>query len=116
MLYMTENNREIIRLALTPSAKAKLDKVAESRDMKLMGVSSRLIEWFVDQDETLQTIILNQLHSDDVVAVLDLIRKRLSEPKIGSPEFENGKEIALRAIKKVRSEKAKAEKDELVSK
>lgn len=56
MIYMSQKNlRNYVKLELTESAKEKLNQVADSRDMKLMGVSSRIIEWFVQQDQLFQS-------------------------------------------------------------
>lgn len=88
MNYMTTENREIIRLAITPKAKELLDSIAKGRDMKLIGVSSRIIEWFVKQDYTLQSIILGMVANEDKAGVLQLIEKRSKEEQKqpGSPD------------------------------
>jgi len=79
MTYMTTKNRDVIRMAVTPEAKARLDAVAADRDMKLVGVVSRVIEWFSSQDKTLQSVILGLIDDEDAPSVLGLIHKRLAQ-------------------------------------
>ncbi len=76
---MVEKDREVVRLALKRGAKAKLDQVAIKRDMKIIGVLSRVVEWFAEQDFTLQSIVLGMVEDKDAPEVLGLIHKRLVE-------------------------------------
>ena len=64
-------------MALTSGAKSQLDRVASDRDMKLIGVLSRLVEWFVAQDKTMQSVILGLIDQKDAPLVAGLIYKRL---------------------------------------
>lgn len=113
MTYMAEKNREFIRLAVTREAKDKLDHVTELRDMKLIGVASRIIEWFVDQDEFLQTVILGLIPQKDQGAVAKLILKRLEneekskKPDELSPDGQIGLDAAEEAIRHAQSKKRK---------
>ena len=79
MTYMNTKKREIVRMGLTVGAKQKLDNIAAAKDMKLIGVLSRLVEWFVDQDKTLQSVVLGLIDEKDAPEVLGLIHKRLAE-------------------------------------
>lgn len=114
MIYMTQKNlRNYVKLELTESAKEKLDQVANSRDMKLMGVSSRIIEWFVDQDPFLQSVILGQVPDQDKIVVIELIRNRLKGNDLpASPEYEAGKATAKRIVTAGRKKDAQKELQE----
>lgn len=81
-------------MALEPGAKEKLDTIAEERGIKLIFALSRVVEWFVDQDKTLQGIILNQVSPADEVEVLGLIHKRLVHKIAEQLPQDLGKEIA----------------------
>lgn len=97
MIYMTQKNRDFIRMALTSDAKDRLNTLADERDMKLMGVTTRLVEWFVDQDPFLQSVILGQVPDQDKIVVIELIRNRLKDSSLpGSPEYESDKATAKR--------------------
>ncbi|MBN2467505.1 MAG: hypothetical protein JXD19_05080 [Deltaproteobacteria bacterium] len=76
---MTKKTREIMRVAVTPEAKAAFDSIADERGMKLMPMLSKVIEWFVAQDKTLQGVILGSIDDKDAPSVLGLIHKRLAQ-------------------------------------
>lgn len=61
---MTKQNpphRAVIRLQLIVAAKRKLDDECEQRGMTQIAALSRLVEWFVEQDEVVKATILGQL-------------------------------------------------------
>lgn len=63
-------------------AKKKLDELHNQRGVGKVELVSRAIQWLSKQDKTLQAIILGQIEQNDTVAVLDLLRGRLSENKM----------------------------------
>jgi hypothetical protein len=46
--------RHVIRIAVSPGAKAAVENFAKHWDMKEMGVASRMYEWFARQPEDVQ--------------------------------------------------------------
>jgi len=68
-----------MRVAVTPEAKASFDAIADERGMKLMPMLSKVMDWFVKQDKTLQGIILGSIDEKDAPSVLGLIHKRLAQ-------------------------------------
>ncbi len=76
MTYMTTKNREIIRMALTPDAKRKLDEIADGKDMKLIGIMSRLVEWLVEQDQMTQSLVLGLVPKKDMPDIIELLYKK----------------------------------------
>lgn len=114
MIYMIEkNSRNYVKLELTKEAKDKLNFVADTRAMKLIGVSSRIIEWFVEQDEFLQSVILGQVPQQDQKTIIKLILKRLeSKEKSEKPDElsldgQIGLDAAEEAIRHAQSKKRK---------
>jgi predicted transcriptional regulator len=53
--------RSIMRLQLDTQAKIKLDKLCEKRGMTQIAVMTRVVNWFVNQDETIQALVLGAL-------------------------------------------------------
>ena len=122
MICMDE--KKLTTVKIFSDSKGNLDQCVNERGLRNQDALSRLIDWFVVQDKTLQAIILNQVKEDDQLAILDLIRNRLKNNEIDyeylpddqvSPNRAHGRELARRAIKKVKAKKAK-EPEELVKK
>ena len=59
--YSMSAKRAVIRLQLEMSAKQALDKLCEKRGMTQIAVLSRMVRWFVAQDEIVQASILGLL-------------------------------------------------------
>ena len=110
MIYMAEKNREIVRMGLSSGAKTKLDEAADKRDMKLIGVLSRLVEWFVDQHTTMQSIILGLIDEKDAPDVIDLIHKRLSQSALPLTPVEQAKKLVAGADRRYAEKKKKRKK------
>jgi hypothetical protein len=74
------SNRSIMRIQLDASAKAELDKICDKRGMTQIAVMSRLVGWFVKQDEVIQTSVMATL-SDGAMAQLakQLLKRAASE-------------------------------------
>ena len=52
------SKRAVIRLQLDVAAKTLLDELSEKRGMTQIAVLSRLMKWFVNQDEVVQAAVL----------------------------------------------------------
>jgi len=61
--------RAIIRIQFDLDAKKALDELCERRGMTQIAVTSRLMKWFVLQDEAIQSAVLGGL-SEQAVATL----------------------------------------------
>jgi hypothetical protein len=70
--------RIIMRIELTPSAKESLQSFAERSGMTQFAITSRLVEWFASQPETIQSAVLNRYPSEIEVDVAKLILKRMA--------------------------------------
>lgn len=69
------NKRAIVRIQLDLAAKRELDKLCDRRGMTQIAVMSRMVQWFVKQDEFVQTAVLGGL-SD---ATLQQLARNLME-------------------------------------
>jgi hypothetical protein len=63
------DRRSIIRIQLDGAAKDELDKVCSKRGMTQIAVMSRLVGWFIRQDDVIQTSVMATL-SDPAMAQL----------------------------------------------
>jgi ubiquinone biosynthesis protein COQ9 len=73
--------RVIIRLELTPQAKKALEDVCNNNGMTQVSVSSRLVEWFAQQQNMLQAAILGHYPKDIERDIAELILKRMATAK-----------------------------------
>ena len=73
------DRRSIMRIQLDTAAKEDLDKVCSKRGMTQIAVMSRLVGWFVRQDDVIQTAVMATL-SDQAMSQLakQLLLKRLA--------------------------------------
>lgn len=69
--------RIIVRIELTPAAKSSFGTVAEQTGRTQISTTSRLIEWFSRQPDTLQAAILGQYPKDLEPAIARLLLDRL---------------------------------------
>lgn len=53
--------RSILRIQLDRAAKEGLERLCEQRGMTQIAVMSRLVEWFINQDEIIQLGVLGVL-------------------------------------------------------
>jgi len=58
---MAMAERIILRIELTPSAKEHLNRVSDTMGMTQVAMLSRVIEWFSQQPELIQRIIVGHL-------------------------------------------------------
>jgi len=74
-------NRAIMRIQLDSSAKAELDKVCDRRGMTQIAVMSRLVGWFVRQDEVIQTAVLSSLGDNTLAKLAKQLLKQLASER-----------------------------------
>ena len=72
------SKRAVIRLQLEISAKQALDKLCERRGMTQIAVLSRMVRWFVAQDEIVQASILGLLSEAALGDLSQVLLKRLA--------------------------------------
>lgn len=70
--------RAVIRLQLEVSAKKALDDLCDRRGMTQIAVLSRIVRWFVAQDEIIQASILGLLSEETLGELSQVLHKRLS--------------------------------------
>lgn len=70
--------RAVIRLQLDVSAKMALDKLCERRGMTQIAVLSRMVKWFVTQDEVVQAAILGLLSTPALGELSEILLKQLA--------------------------------------
>ena len=79
-----------LRIRIDPALKAKLEDVCRRKLSSQQDVIDRLVSWFVDLDETLQSLILGQIGPRDRVTVLEMVLKRLLDNAGGKEELVKG--------------------------
>lgn len=70
--------RSIMRIQLDAQAKQKLDKLCERRGMTQIAVMSRVVNWFVIQDETIQAIVLGSLSEQSMGSLARMMLKKIA--------------------------------------
>jgi hypothetical protein len=73
--------RIIVRIELTPAAKTGFAKVAERDGRTQIATTSRVVEWFSNQPETIQAAILGQYPKDIEADVARLLLDRTESAK-----------------------------------
>jgi hypothetical protein len=81
--------RAVIRLQLEITAKQGLDKLCEKRGMTQIAVLSRLVRWFVAQDEVVQASVLGLMSDAYLGELAPILLKRLGA-KAGKEGRETG--------------------------
>jgi hypothetical protein len=69
--------RPIIRIELDSRAKSALDKICDHRGMTQVAVMSRLVQWFVRQDKTVQTTVIAAVTDSDNASLARQLLKRI---------------------------------------
>jgi len=72
------DKRSIMRVQLDASAKDELDRLCSKRGMTQIAVMSRLVGWFVRQDEVIQTAVMSTLSEPAMAQLAKQMLKRLS--------------------------------------
>ncbi len=73
--------RIIMRIELTSAAKESLQDFADRAGMTQFAITSRLVEWFSTQPETIQSAVLRRYPAEIEVDVAKLLLKRMAEGK-----------------------------------
>jgi len=70
------DKRSIMRIQIDAPAKDELDKICSKRGMTQIAMMSRLVGWFIRQDDVIQSAVLSTL-SDQALANLskELLKK-----------------------------------------
>jgi len=71
------SKRVIMRIEIAPSSKAGLDHFCEATGMTKLAAVSRLIDWFCEQDETLQAMVQHLVPVGIEVDVAKLILQHM---------------------------------------
>lgn len=69
--------RSILRIQLDQSAKEGLERVCLQRGMTQISVMSRLVDWFVQQDEVIQLSVLRLLPDELAAPAAQQVLQRL---------------------------------------
>jgi hypothetical protein len=70
-------SRIIMRIELTSGAKSKFEAIPESSGMTQLAVTNKLILWFLDQDEELQTSVLGLYPGEVTLDVTTMAMKKV---------------------------------------
>ena len=76
--------RVVMRIELTPTAKESLQKFPDVAGMTQFTVTSRLVEWFALQSETIQSAVIGRYPAEieaDIAKML--LRRHLQAGKVG---------------------------------
>jgi len=73
--------RAIMRIQLDVAAKNELDKFCDLRGMTQISVMSRLVGWFVRQDDVIQTSVMASLSDNTMSQVAKQVLKRLASER-----------------------------------
>ncbi|MGD0387481.1 MAG: hypothetical protein ABSC42_00890 [Tepidisphaeraceae bacterium] len=73
-----------MRIQLDAEAKEELDELCEKRGMTQIAVMSRLVGWFVKQDEVIQTAVMASLSDPSLRRLAKQLLKQLASQGKGS--------------------------------
>jgi DNA-binding TFAR19-related protein (PDSD5 family) len=71
--------RAVLRIQLDPSAKQQLDRLAKTRGMTQISIMSRLVEWFVRQNEVIQLAVLGVVSEEFTGPLAKRLLERIAE-------------------------------------
>jgi predicted transcriptional regulator len=72
------DKRSIMRIQLDTAAKEDLDKICSKRGMTQIAVMSRLVGWFIRQDDVIQTAVMATLSDQAMGQLASQLLKRMS--------------------------------------
>src|SRR2546423_14083221 len=72
--------RIILRIELTPKAKEHLEQISKRQGMTQVAMLSRVIEWYANQPEIIQRIIVGHLPSELQQDVARLVLRQIAQP------------------------------------
>lgn len=73
--------RIILRIEITPAAKERFNGYCDLRGKKQIAAMSRLVEWFGDQPEVIQSIIQGDFPASIQCDVAHIILKQMAKKK-----------------------------------
>jgi hypothetical protein len=76
-------SKNVIPIAVLPSAKAAITNIAKKHGMKELTIATRVYEWFAQQDDVVQKAILRMLPEAYEVDVAKLALERIAAGKDG---------------------------------
>jgi len=72
------DRRAIMRIQLDAGAKEELDELCDKRGMTQIAVMSRLVGWFVKQDDVIQTAVMASLSEPAMRQLAKQLLKQLA--------------------------------------
>lgn len=72
--------RIIVRIELTPAAKSAFGNIAEKTGRTQIATTSRLIEWFSNQPDSIQAAVLGQYPKEIEADVARILLDRAETP------------------------------------
>jgi hypothetical protein len=79
--------RAIMRIQLDAPSKTELDKLCERRGMTQIAVMSRLVGWFIKQDDMIQTAVMSSLSDPAMAQLAKQMLKNIASGKSGSADL-----------------------------
>ena len=71
------SKRAILRIQMDQQIKGRLGKFCEKRGMTQVAMMSRIANWFLAQDETVQAMVLGSLSEDSMGPLARKLLERL---------------------------------------
>jgi hypothetical protein len=71
--------RAIMRIQMDAQAKTRMEKLCEKRGMTQVAMTSRVMNWFLDQDETVQAMVLGSLSEESMAPLARTLLERLAQ-------------------------------------
>jgi hypothetical protein len=82
--------RAIMRIQLDAPSKTELDKLCERRGMTQIAVMSRLVGWFIKQDDMIQTAVMSSLSEPAMAQLARQMLKHISSGRAsGSADYKH---------------------------
>jgi Mg/Co/Ni transporter MgtE len=91
-----------IQVRAPKSADKKLELVANQRGMVKKDLIGRIIEWFVDLDQDLQSCILRHVSPETALSILDRLRSEAQAQIVEEGQTTRVRKAARRAAEKAR--------------
>jgi len=75
---MNGKPKPIMRIQLDGPSKTALDDLCQKRGMTQISLMSRLVGWFVKQDEVMQTAVMSQLDGEGLAKLAETALRKLA--------------------------------------
>jgi len=69
--------RAIMRIQMDAQSKTRMEKLCEKRGMTQIAMMSRVVNWFLAQDETVQALVLGSLSEASMGPLAQKLLERL---------------------------------------